>query len=90
MKTILNVKTEKSLKEEAQATAKELGLPLSVVVNAFLKQFVRDREVTFSSSYKPSQYLKNLITEIERDIEKGENLSPEFDNIDDAVLWLNS
>ena len=47
-KTILNVKTDKDVKEGAQRIAKELGLPLSTVVNAFLKQFVKDRAVLFS------------------------------------------
>ena len=37
--TILNIKTDKKLKAEAQKVSAELGVPLSTVVNAFLKQF---------------------------------------------------
>ena len=47
--TILNIKTDKKLKAEAQKIAGEIGVPLSTVINAFLKQFVRDKEITFSA-----------------------------------------
>ena len=48
MKTVLNVKTDKQVKEEAQALAKHIGIPLSTVINAFLKEFVTTGEVRFS------------------------------------------
>lgn len=63
MKTILNIKTEKNLKEAAQEVAKDLGVPLTTAINVFLKQFVRDRELIISDSYKPSIYLRNILEE---------------------------
>ena len=48
-KTILNIKTEKKLKELAQKTAKKIGVPLATIMNAFLKQFVISEEITFSA-----------------------------------------
>ena len=48
MKTLINIKTDKEVKEGAQALAQELGLPLSVVVNAYLKDFIRNRGITIS------------------------------------------
>ena len=48
--TILNVKTDKKLKAEAKKVSEELGVPLSTVINAFLKQFVRDKEITLSAN----------------------------------------
>lgn len=47
MKTVLNVKTDKEVKEQAQELAEEIGVPLSTVVNAYLKEFIRTREVRF-------------------------------------------
>ncbi len=41
--TILNIKTDKKLKADAQKVAAELGVPLTTVMNSFLKQFVRDK-----------------------------------------------
>ena len=61
MKTLLAIKTDKSLKETAQEIAHEIGVPLSTVINSFLKQFVRDRQVVFSATYNPSPYLRSII-----------------------------
>jgi addiction module RelB/DinJ family antitoxin len=48
METTLTIKTKKELRNKVKATAQELGLPITVVVNALLKQFVRDREIVLS------------------------------------------
>ena len=85
--TILNVKTDKKLKEEAKNVAAELGVPLGTVVNAFLKQFVRDREVTLSANeLRPTQYLIDCIEEARREYEAGEVTW--FDNADDFIAHL--
>ncbi len=63
MKTLLTIKTDKVIKLAAQGVAQEIGVPLSTVVNSFLKQFVRDKEVTFSASYNPSPSLRQTIRE---------------------------
>lgn len=70
--TILNIKTDKKLKSEAQKVAGELGVPLSTVLNAFLKQFVRDKEITFSANeYRPAAYLIKLIEEAQEEYALG-------------------
>ena len=75
--TILNVKTDKKLKEEAKKVSAELGLPLSTVINAFLKQFVRDKEITFSANhYRPTPYLEQILTEAKREHEAGDYIGP--------------
>ena len=48
MKTLINVKTDKEVKEQAQRIAEELGVPLSTVVNAYLKEFIRNKEVVYA------------------------------------------
>jgi addiction module RelB/DinJ family antitoxin len=75
--TILNVKIDKKLKAEAQKVSAELGVPLSTVVNAFLKQFVREKEVTFSASeYRPTPYLVAVIEEACAEYEDGDSVGP--------------
>jgi addiction module RelB/DinJ family antitoxin len=86
--TILNIKTDKKLKADAQKVAGELGVPLSTVMNAFLKQFVRDKEVTFTANqYRPTPYLIGLIEEAKKEYEAG-NVK-KFDNADDFLAALN-
>lgn len=70
--TILNIKTDKRLKAEAQKVAEEIGVPLSTVMNAFLKQFVRDKEITFSANkHRPTPYLIGLIKEAQEEYSTG-------------------
>ena len=58
MNTTLLLKTNKALKDEASQVAKELGVPLTTVINAYLRQFVRDREIHISM--EPSLSAKKL------------------------------
>jgi addiction module RelB/DinJ family antitoxin len=91
MKTQLLIKTDKKLKLQAQKLAKELGIPLSTVLNSFLKRFVEEKEVTFSTErYRMTPYLEKVVKQARKDIEEGnyKNFSPAFDNVDDAIKWL--
>jgi len=90
MKTIINIKADKDTKEKAQKIAKELGLPLSTIVNAYLKQFVRNKEVYFSSSPRMTGELESLIGFAETDLKKKKNISPEFDSPEEMDTYLDS
>ena len=75
--TILNVKTDKKLKSDAKEVAAELGLPLSTVVNAFLRQFVRDKEVTFSAdTHRPTPYLEKILATAQAEYQAGNYEGP--------------
>ncbi len=88
-KTVLNVKIDKDLKEQAQATAKSMGLPVSIVVSASLKEFVKTRSITINDEgeLKP-EVIKELL-QISKDANAGKNISPEFDNLEDSFIWLD-
>ena len=43
---MLSIKTEVSLKRAAQQIAKDIGVPLSTIVNAQLKSFIAERKLT--------------------------------------------
>ena len=76
-KTIINIKTDKSLKEAAQETAREMGVPLGTAINAFLKQFVREKELTLSVNKEaPTPYLIRVIAEARRGYEAEEASGP--------------
>ena len=86
-KTLLTVKTDVTLKRAAQEVAQELGLPLGTAINAFLRQFVREREISLSASYKPTQYLRDILKEAERDLKQGD-FSQKFDTMERLLLNL--
>ena len=91
-KTVLNIKTDKDVKDEARRVAGELGVPLSTVVNAYLKQFIREKEVNLSLSPTMTPQLEKLLASVHKDIIKGKNLSPAFSSskeMDDYLDDLN-
>jgi len=89
MKTMLNIKIDKDLKESAQKVAKDIGLPLSAVMNNFLKDFVIQKRVVFADYPMPNKATRKILDRITSDIEEGKNLSPSFTNAEDALAWLD-
>ncbi len=87
-KTVISVKVDKDTKERAQALAGELGLPLSTIINASLREFVRSGQATFSlePQLKP-QVLKELQKAFS-DYKAGKNESKGFSSIEDLAKHL--
>lgn len=90
MKAIINIKTDKEVKENAQKVAADLGLTLSAVVNASLKQFIRSKEVYFSAIPKMTPELEELIGTVRKDYASGKNISPVFSTPKEALDYLHS
>ncbi len=80
MDTTLLLKTTKALKNEASQVAKELGVPLTTVLNAYLRQFVRDREIRISvEPLLSSSKLKELIL-ISHAMDNGKDIGIKTDD----------
>ena len=90
MKTVINIKTDQEVKANAQKLAKELGLSLSDVINASLRNFVRTREVYFSAVPRMTPAFERFIGKIEKDIKEKKNLSPAFSKSKEAIDYLNN
>jgi len=87
--TVINIRTDIRVKNKAQEIAQKLGLSLSAVINAYLKQFVRTKAVSFSLEEQPSDFLIQTLAKSKKDIKNG-YVSPVFDNIEDADKWLDN
>jgi addiction module RelB/DinJ family antitoxin len=82
MTTTLLLKTDKALKDEAGRVAKELGIPLSTVLNAYLRQFVRERQFSISIEQTLStKKLKELLA-LSDGIDNPKNIGIRTDNLD--------
>ena len=90
MTTVLNVKIDEKLKKEAQKAAKDLGLPISIVVAAGLREFVRIRSITVSEEPRLKPEVEAELLRLSAEAKKGINISPAFTNVEDAVAWLHS
>lgn len=85
---VINIKTAPETKAQAQRVARDLGLSLSSLINAFLKQFVKTKKVTFSLDDEiPNKRTIAILKQAEKDYKKG-NTSPAFKTGEEAVAWL--
>ena len=90
MKTIINIKTDRDIKQRAQKIASALGLSLSAIINAYLRQFARNKEVYFSLTPSMSPELEQLIGKAEHDIKKGTNLSKTISSHKELDAYFSS
>ena len=90
MQTVIHIKSDKEVKENAQKLARKLGLNLSDVINASLRNFIRTREVVFSDTPQMTPELEKLLDKVEEDIKSGRNLSPGFKTAKEANDYLDS
>jgi len=88
MNTVIHVKANREIKENAQKLAKQLGLSLSDVINASLRNFIRTREIYFSDAPRMTPELEKLLDKIDDDIKRNRNLSPSFKNMNEAIDYL--
>jgi addiction module RelB/DinJ family antitoxin len=85
---VITAKIDPQDKREAQLIAEELGLSLSAVVKAMLKQFVRSKRLEVGvRSEIPNEYLQSVMKQARKNREAGKG-SPVFDNIEDNLKWL--
>ncbi len=84
---VIITKTEPEVKKKAQALAREFGMSLSSLVNAYLKQVIRTRKIELHLDEEPSPYLIRAMKQAEKDIKAG-RVSPGFKTGEEAVAWL--
>lgn len=91
MNTQVIFNLDKKLKEKAMKKAQSQGVPFGFILKLATKAFVEgDFNVGLVSKEEFNPATRKSINKSLEDIKKGKNLSPEFDNVDDAIKWLNS
>ena len=85
---VINIRTNARVKSQAQKIAADLGMSLSGLINGFIKQLIRTKRVEFDLDENPSKYLIESLKQSEKEFKEGKT-SPAFDNVDDAISWLN-
>ena len=90
MKTLINIKADADIKEIAVRTAKQMGVPLSTIMNAFLRQFVAEKSVTFSVPLRPTKWFPKILLETEKDCREGKNIEGPFHTAEEMIKSLKS
>ena len=86
MYTTVTIKTEKQLHRDAKRTAQKLGIPLTTVINALLKDFVREQAITVSARPIPLPEKVAVWKRISEEIDKGHY--KEFSSAKDLIEHL--
>jgi len=87
---MINIKTDRDVKIAAQKAAAEIGIPLSTIINAYLKQFTRTKAVSFYLEGELKPAVKKRLDRLHKDVIARKNLSPVFTNTRDMDEYLNS
>lgn len=95
--TVLNTKIDKDLKDELQAFAKSLGLPVSTVATKAFEKILAENKIVFKPKDNPDRAEEELNPAVAAELlstlnetENKKNYSPAFNNTEDALAWLNS
>lgn len=89
MDTTITIKTNTKLRNEAKKLAGDLGINLTSVVNAFLRQFVRERKFSVSAEPMPTKEKIALLQKISEEMDRGEFEGP-FEDVDSFLKTLNA
>lgn len=90
MQTVIHIKSDKEVKENAQKLASELGINLSDVINASLRNFIRTREIYISAVPRMTAELEKILGKVEDDIKNKRNLSKAFSTASEMDEYLDS
>ncbi len=92
MKTVISVKVDKDVRDNARKVAKKIGVPLSMVVNRQLKQFVEEQRIEFSVPLIPNAKTRKLLDQSLRDIREGNKaaFSPAFTDMKEMDRYLDA
>ncbi|MDD3803833.1 MAG: type II toxin-antitoxin system RelB/DinJ family antitoxin [bacterium] len=89
MDAVINFKTDKRIKDEAQRIAGEMGLNLSDILNIYLRGFVKKKELYISlneNETNPSDELLIAVEEFKKEYEAGK--MKRFKSVDNLIEHL--
>ncbi len=90
MKTaVINFKTDDATKAKAQAVAKQIGIPLSNLLNAYLYELASTGSVHFTASEPMTEEMEKVIEQAEKEIAAGEVSGP-FETLEEMFAHLDS
>lgn len=87
--TTILIKTDKKVKVAAQKAAKEVGVPLATILNAYLRQFARERRIEFEAPLTPNAKTTRMLRQAQREFEKGKYYGP-FKTVESLFESLES
>jgi len=90
MKTVINIKTDKKLKTDAQGVAKNLGLPLGTIINSYLRELVQEERVVFSNHPIPNKRTQKFLDRLMDEKDSRKDTSGPFSSAAQTLSHLDS
>jgi len=87
MKTVISVKVDKDIKEQAQEVAASAGITISALVNSYLRQISATRRIELYAPEQMTPKLEGLIAKVEEEISSG-NVSSGFSSAEEFLADL--
>lgn len=86
---VINIRTDAAIKSQFQKVAEELGLGVSTLLNALMRQVIRTKKVELEVRPEiPNAYMIKALKESQADYERGDYYS--FDDPKKALKFLDS
>lgn len=89
MNTTMTFKIDKEVKAKAQDTAKQMGIPLSTLINAYLRDMAATGRVEFTASEQMTPQMERIIEGFQEEIKRGDTVGP-FVSTEEAIEFLDS
>lgn len=90
MQTMLSIKIDKKIKEQAQEVAHALGVSLNAVINQNIKRFISERHVTFTDHPMPNKKTRIILDRLLADAGADKNFDGPFKTAEEALHFLHS
>jgi addiction module RelB/DinJ family antitoxin len=88
MTTTMLFKLDKDLKDNAQLVAERVGIPLSTLIRAYLKEITSTGKIEFLATETMTPQMTRVIKQAESEIKAGKTYGP-FVSSTEAVKFLN-
>lgn len=79
------VRVDSQLKQQAESLFQEMGMNMSMAINIFLKQAVKDQGIPFTITNKPNRQTQKAI----KSSQNKKKLSKNFENVEDLFEDLD-
>ena len=87
--TVMSIKVNEETKKRAQAVAKQFGMPLSTLVNAYLMELGATGQIHFGTAEMMTPKMEKIIEQAEKEIKNGDTSGP-FSSAEEAIKYLKS
>ncbi|MEI8130431.1 MAG: type II toxin-antitoxin system RelB/DinJ family antitoxin [bacterium] len=86
MNTVINIRTDKKVRDEASRIFERMGLTLSAGMNMFLRQVIQEKGLPFQPTLDPEKIAEKWKREAEWALKHGKGYTSTKEMFDDIMV----